>query len=149
LQVILDVWEREPSISTALLERVKIGTPHIAGYSLDGKVAGAHMLLQACAEFLGVSQSGKLLTSASIELSVSSSGVAGLREALLAVYNPSRDDANLRAWAGSGESLGQVFDRLRKNYPERREIATAVITNAEELDTPTRRLLAAAGFRFD
>ena len=49
---VLDVWENEPSIDVELLQRVALGTPHIAGYSFDGKVAGTRMLYDAlCGHF--------------------------------------------------------------------------------------------------
>ncbi|NOY83717.1 MAG: 4-phosphoerythronate dehydrogenase, partial [Nitrospirae bacterium] len=51
---ILDVWSNEPSINWALLEKVEIGTPHIAGYSLDGKVAGVQMVYESACAALGV-----------------------------------------------------------------------------------------------
>ena len=52
LTVVLDVWEGEPAISEALLQKVDIGTPHIAGYSLDGKLRGTDMIYRAaCAHF--------------------------------------------------------------------------------------------------
>src|SRR5690606_6233361 len=42
LRVMLDVWESEPAINLDLLQRVTLATPHIAGYSFDGKLAGTH-----------------------------------------------------------------------------------------------------------
>jgi erythronate-4-phosphate dehydrogenase len=48
--VVLDVWENEPNIDTQLLKIVDIGTPHIAGYSLDGKVAGMIMIYKSACE---------------------------------------------------------------------------------------------------
>ena len=50
---VLDVWEGEPNIDVGLLGEVGLGTPHIAGYSLDGKVNGTVMLYEAVCEFLG------------------------------------------------------------------------------------------------
>ena len=51
---ILDVWENEPDIDADLLKLVDIATPHIAGYSFDGKVNGTAMIYRACAEFFGM-----------------------------------------------------------------------------------------------
>src|SRR5690606_6723194 len=45
--VMLDVWENEPTPDLALLQRTALATPHIAGYSYDGKVAGTIMLYHA------------------------------------------------------------------------------------------------------
>ena len=50
--VVLDVWENEPEIDVSLLNEVAIGTPHIAGYSLDGKVNGTIMLYRQLCRFL-------------------------------------------------------------------------------------------------
>jgi len=51
---VLDVWENEPNIDLELLDRVDIGTPHIAGYSFDGKVNATVMLYEAACAFLQV-----------------------------------------------------------------------------------------------
>ncbi|MCI0514383.1 4-phosphoerythronate dehydrogenase, partial [candidate division KSB1 bacterium] len=45
--LILDVWENEPEIDLELLKLVEIGTPHIAGYSYDGKINGTRMIYEA------------------------------------------------------------------------------------------------------
>jgi phosphoglycerate dehydrogenase-like enzyme len=47
LQVALDVWESEPQINTELLDLVSLATPHIAGYSDEGKIRGTSMLYEA------------------------------------------------------------------------------------------------------
>src|SRR5690606_5779011 len=54
VRVVLDVWEGEPAIDCDLLARVTLGTPHIAGYSLDGKIAGTRMMLEACCRYFDV-----------------------------------------------------------------------------------------------
>ncbi|MCJ7729025.1 MAG: 4-phosphoerythronate dehydrogenase, partial [Sedimentisphaerales bacterium] len=51
--VVLDVWENEPNIDCELLRIVGISTPHIAGYSLDGKIAGMIMIYNAACEHIG------------------------------------------------------------------------------------------------
>ncbi|KZZ47719.1 erythronate-4-phosphate dehydrogenase, partial [Oleiphilus sp. HI0085] len=51
---ILDVWEREPELNVELARKVFIGTPHIAGYSFDGKVLGTEMVYRALCQFLGL-----------------------------------------------------------------------------------------------
>jgi len=50
--VFLDTWEQEPGISRELLRRVDLATPHIAGYSVEGRLRGTQMILDAaCAHF--------------------------------------------------------------------------------------------------
>jgi erythronate-4-phosphate dehydrogenase len=48
--VVLDVWENEPQYDPALLDWAAIATPHIAGYSFDGKVTGTRMIQHAAVE---------------------------------------------------------------------------------------------------
>ena len=49
--VVLDVWENEPNIDVELLGQVDLASPHIAGYSFDGKIAGLIMIYRAVCEF--------------------------------------------------------------------------------------------------
>lgn len=51
---ILDVWRSEPNINKTLLENALVVTPHIAGYSKEGKENGTQMVVRAAAEFLGI-----------------------------------------------------------------------------------------------
>lgn len=51
---VLDVWEKEPAIDATLLPHVAIGTAHVAGYSLDGKVNAVKMVYYALCAHLGV-----------------------------------------------------------------------------------------------
>ena len=53
-KVALDVWEEEPAINTELLAQVDIGTPHIAGHSLEGKQRGSVQVYQALSQYLNV-----------------------------------------------------------------------------------------------
>jgi erythronate-4-phosphate dehydrogenase len=57
LRAALDVWEHEPQLDRALLARVLIGTPHIAGYAHDGKLRGARQVYAALRAFLGAGAS--------------------------------------------------------------------------------------------
>ncbi len=54
--IVLDCWENEPNISNELLNKVLLGTPHIAGYSVDGKANGTRMAAEAVCRFFGISQ---------------------------------------------------------------------------------------------
>lgn len=51
---VVDVWRNEPNIDLALLSSVTIGTPHIAGYSLQGKAMGSALAVRAIAKYLGI-----------------------------------------------------------------------------------------------
>ncbi|MEK7996351.1 MAG: 4-phosphoerythronate dehydrogenase, partial [Planctomycetota bacterium] len=52
--IVLDVWENEPAIDLELLKMVDIGTPHVAGYSLDGKIGGLIMIYKSVCEYFGL-----------------------------------------------------------------------------------------------
>jgi len=122
LTAVLDVWEPEPGLSLALLDKVAIGTAHIAGYSLEGKARGTTQVFEAFSQFIGQPQKvplEELLPAPEFPV-VSFSGElneARLLRLIHLVYDVRRDDAPLRRVAGkAGE-----FDKLRKFYEERRE----------------------------
>lgn len=150
LRVVLDVWEGEPALHAGLPERVTIATPHIAGYAWDGKLAGTRMLLEACSRYLHMplpdppaAEPGPLLADAA-----GLEGAALLRAAVLAVYDVREDDRRLRAVLAAGEGAAG-FDRLRRDYPRRRELSVLRIAGWEALPAPARALLSALGARAD
>lgn len=144
LSVILDVWEPEPELSLALLDLVDIGTPHIAGYSLEGKARGTTQVFEAYSEFIGQPQHIALseLLPVPEMASVTVHGAldqAKLKRLMHLVYDVRRDDAPLRRVAGqTGE-----FDRLRKHYQERREWSSLCVKCD---DNASVELLNALGF---
>ena len=130
LQVVLDVWEPEPEISQPLLARVALGTPHIAGYSYDGKLKGTEMIYQALCGHLSVEPqktvSDLVQPLADNRLVVTASDPwDAVKQLIPQVYDIAADDRRLRelstqALAGSANfAIG--FDLLRKHYPMRRE----------------------------
>jgi erythronate-4-phosphate dehydrogenase len=60
LVVFLDTWENEPDISRELLDRVSLATPHIAGYSVEGRLRGTQMILDAACEFFSKTSNWKM-----------------------------------------------------------------------------------------
>ncbi|TNE80325.1 MAG: 4-phosphoerythronate dehydrogenase [Gammaproteobacteria bacterium] len=116
-QVVLDVWEDEPAISLPLLQQVDIGTPHIAGYSWDGKVNGSRMVRDAFCDWLGVTKPEAAPQDELIDLIKMTS----LGRAVLAVYDVAEDDRHMREALLGGGDVAAAFDRLRKSYPQRRE----------------------------
>ena len=147
--VVLDVWEGEPGINVELLRRAAVGTPHIAGYSLDGKANGTEMIYRAACEFIGVAPSWIPAShlppppSPVIEVSAEKRWEEDvLREVVLRAYPIERDAAALRATCDlPPERRGTAFDRLRKEYPVRREFQNFAVRQ-----TP-RTARAQAGLR--
>jgi len=127
--VVLDVWENEPNIDTKLLKMVDIGTPHIAGYSLDGKIAGMIMIYKSACDYFALEPEFDVedfLPEPAVPQLKLDSKTAREQEvlsmAVRQVYSIDRDDAALRRIADEpAEKRGTFFDGLRKNYPVRRE----------------------------
>ncbi len=107
---VLDVWENEPDIDLRLLDRVFIGTPHIAGYSADGKANATRMVLEAFSRFFGIDVPFQADLPALPEAVTATDPVTRQLQA----YNPHRDCEALRACPA-------LFEQLRGDYPLRRE----------------------------
>jgi len=127
---VLDVWENEPDIDQELLNMVDLATPHIAGYSADGKANGAAICVREISSFfnLGIDKnwypSEIPSPSHSRELVLDCRGKTNqeiISEAVLATYSIIRDDEILR------KSV-TTFERQRNNYPVRREFPFYQIT---------------------
>ena len=136
--VALDVWETEPEINLALLKRAALSSPHIAGYSFDGKLLGTRMIYEAAGRFLGASNawdSAPLMPQAPmVQLEIdcqAKSDEQALAEAIVPVCGILSDDRRLRA-AQSTELPAAVraanFDHLRRTYPLRREFPHTTLT---------------------
>jgi erythronate-4-phosphate dehydrogenase len=140
LSVILDVWENEPNISQELLEEVKIATPHIAGYSLEGKVNGTVILYKALCNYLKISSSWSPQLPAVIDkITISNSELQqSLQKVFFSIFNIKKDDSGIRKINKfDGKERGNYFDSLRKNYLLRREFTNYKVrldSNNKELE---------------
>ena len=108
---IIDVWENEPNINSSLLQHAFIATPHIAGYSADGKANATRMALDALCSFFHVEATYEIAPPMPAETTIHASSLA---EAHLQIYNPMVDSCALK-------SMSSSFENLRGNYPLRRE----------------------------
>jgi erythronate-4-phosphate dehydrogenase len=125
----LDVWEGEPNVDLELLSNCAITTPHIAGYSFDGKVNGTRQIYEAACTFLGVKPTwdpAPLLPEPDVPEVHVNGAAASIQSELAAtvtnVYNIVEDDARMRLLLTMPPAeRGPYFDRLRKEYPRRRE----------------------------
>jgi len=141
--LILDVWENEPQIDKQLLAFVEIATPHIAGYSLDGKVRGTEMLYQTLCALLDIEPKHRLkdfVAQAAInQISVSQNMDQALLKSLMhLIFDVRRDDALFRQMIDQPDG----FDTMRKTYQERRELSTLLVHSSVEQTT----LLESLGF---
>ena len=143
----LDVWENEPDFDTELQELLFTGTPHIAGYSLDGKANGTWMSVQAVAEALDLPcRDWRVkeipLPAQPVEFKLDAAGKSFqqvLTEAILYTYNILDDDRRLR-------QSPSTFEAQRSDYPVRREFPafTVELTNATAEQS---RALSDIGFK--
>jgi erythronate-4-phosphate dehydrogenase len=125
-ELVLDVWEGEPQVPAALFERVRCGTPHIAGYSVEGKLRGSWMVYDALAHWFSQSapqsapQPQASWYDGNIETLADVLALLQSRYAMLADHQ--RLEASLVA-----AQPAQEFDQLRKHYPARHELAGTVV----------------------
>lgn len=123
--VVLDVFEHEPEISQQLLDLLRIATPHIAGYSLEGKARGTQMIYEAFCRHFQFEADKDFRTQLPTAEDYFSAGPlkAVLAQRLTQIYDIAADDARLRSCMVDGKVQQQAFDQLRKTYPLRREWA--------------------------
>ncbi len=129
---VIDVWEGEPVIDLELLSSVHIGTPHIAGYSTDGKANGTSMVVNSLGSFFDLPLNNwypaNVPVPSSAEIIIDGAGKteeAVIRQAVLHTYNIKKDDEKLRL-------SPTAFEKLRGDYPLRREFSSysVELTNA-------------------
>ena len=107
---IIDTWEHEPQVNRELLQRAAIATPHIAGYSADGKANATRMALQAVAEFVGK----PFVLDVRPPQLPPKFRYGDVAKGALRLYDPRVDSRRLKEHP-------EDFERLRSQYPLRRE----------------------------
>jgi erythronate-4-phosphate dehydrogenase len=137
LNMVLDVWENEPSINLDLIPYVALATAHIAGHTIEGKARGTEMLYLALCEHLGVVADKKLADylpvaqPSSIDLDKQSMLWPVLEQLVLDVYDISEDDRQFRAEMHGAEE----FRYIRKHYPIRREFSAIAVNTGNLADS--------------
>jgi erythronate-4-phosphate dehydrogenase len=122
--LVLDVWEREPLVSPSICNLADIATPHIAGYSYDGKLLGTKMIYEAFCAFFGLEatalESNLAETSPKLEAPNTTDEEAFLHALGCQMYDLSLDDAAFRPISHLSQDEQPVFfHHLRKHYPKR------------------------------
>jgi erythronate-4-phosphate dehydrogenase len=143
--VVLDVWEGEPNINADLLAATDLGTPHIAGYSFDGKVNGTRTIYRATCGFFGIEPSWEPTLPAppvphlEVAVGAGEDDEDVLRRVVRQIYDITADDAALR-------KDPKEFDKLRAEYPVRREFFNTKLA-LRGANESLRQKFAALGFR--
>ncbi len=132
---ILDVWENEPNINIDLLDKVLLGTPHIAGYSLDGKLNALKQVYDAATQYFGLPAHWQSeftsIPSDSAQIKIPrglSNAEDILNLAIRQAYDIELDDFLLREAAALRiPERGKYFMKLRAEYRVRREFLNRVV----------------------
>jgi erythronate-4-phosphate dehydrogenase len=132
---LLDVWENEPRIDTEALLLAAIGTAHVAGYSMDGKMAGVSMVREAVCQYFGISSVWdpamylRAPEPSHIQLNTAQlSDETALHRIVWRAYNVEEDDARLRFILSlPPQAQAAHFTRLRTGYPYRREFSSFTV----------------------
>jgi len=142
----IDCWENEPLVDLELLEMVDLATPHIAGYSKDGKAKGTTVSVQAISRFFGLGidhwQAGPVDLPANTVLNLNGQGLSEeeiISRAVLFTYDIRMDDAPFR-------KNPELFEQLRGDYPVRREYPVYTL-NVRNVPVSTLQKLETMGFR--
>ncbi|MCR5003758.1 MAG: DUF4301 family protein [Bacteroidales bacterium] len=117
--VIIDTWNNEPDIDPELLDMVDVATPHIAGYSFQGKQNGTSMAVRALARFFGFGDLYDYFPETPEEMTKVDIDVTGMAQGACAArfqynYPIFSDDFMLKT-----EPEG--FENLRNHYNYRKE----------------------------
>lgn len=143
---VIDVWENEPEIDIPLMHMSFLATPHIAGYSADGKANGISMIVKdLCESFdipLGDWYPSEVPAPTEPVLTIDCNGKSTeeiLRRAVFHTYNIIEDDIRLRFDPSH-------FEKERENYPVRREFSCYTV-DLKDGNEEVRNLLTSVGFK--
>ena len=143
---VIDVWEKEPDIDTGLLSKVSLATPHIAGYSTDGKANGTAVVVNSLCRFFNLPLDNWYPSNVPLPvypvIVIDGSGRTRedvIREAVLHTYDIKSDDRAFRQ-----DPSG--FEKQRGNYPLRREFPSYSVIPANTSGN-VRTALESLGFR--
>jgi erythronate-4-phosphate dehydrogenase len=143
---VIDVWENEPDIDTELMQLCQLTTPHIAGYSTDGKANGTAMVVNSLSKYFGLPLKnwypGNVPAPVNPCISIDCAGmskeqIAGA--AVLHTYNIEQDSKRLRHSPSD-------FEKLRGDYPLRREF-TSYTVDLKGANEEVKRVLKDIGFK--
>jgi len=143
---VCDCWENEPEIDLELLALTDLATPHIAGYSKDGKATGTQMSVQSISEYFGLGlnnwQPAGVESPAHPLIELDGTALNEqeiISKAILSTYDIRKDDALLR-------QNPALFEQLRGDYPTRREFPAFTI-HANHVGNEVLDILRNFGFR--
>jgi erythronate-4-phosphate dehydrogenase len=154
LRAIIDVWTNEPSVNTALLLEADIATPHIAGYSTDGRLGATATIADALRRIAGAQRHETTPPDLpdpgvpEVHIAPGMDRMTAVQLAVLSSYDVRSDAIVLRRLAlGDAASLARGFSEARNTYPLRREFAAHRVVVPPDTTPVTRAALDALGFQ--
>ncbi len=148
-KLVLDVWENEPQLNLELLDKVWFGTPHIAGYSADGKANGSSMVVQALSKKFNLPlnnwqpENVPLPENTTIsKLPKDEETIISVAKAILETYDVENDSYMLK-------KNPNKFEEQRGNYPIRREFHIWKLLPKENYRDEVWEMLLELGFKAD
>ncbi len=145
---VIDVWENEPDIDTGFMANTFIATPHIAGYSTDGKANGTAMAVNSLCKYFNLPPVNwypdDIPVPSDTEISIDGNNKSAediIREAVSHTYKIEEDDKKFRSSPGD-------FEQQRGNYPLRREFPSYSV-NLRNCNSKTLTMLTDMGFKID
>jgi erythronate-4-phosphate dehydrogenase len=121
MQAAIDVWQHEPTINTDLLKSTSLATPHIAGYSLPGKLRGSYAVVSALCKHFNLPLPA-LPAAVKVPLFTQYDHLSDYLNAVQAQVDIAGLSQRFVEQFGIGSAVtGQQFDLFRKHYPLRSE----------------------------
>jgi erythronate-4-phosphate dehydrogenase len=151
---VIDVWENEPNIDPEILSMVTIGTPHIAGYSIEGKINAVRMVRETFCKYFNIDSSwdpmDELSPTLVTDISVSSDPLSTeeiLHQVIKQCYNIIYDDKQLRDMLKIADmEHGKYFKNLRTGYRMRHEYSNVTVHLSQQ-HASLREIFVALGFK--
>ena len=155
--LVLDVFNGEPVIDQALAASADIITPHIAGYSLQGKLNGTTQVSAAFRQYFGITDTWSPTHPGPVRPDIHYPGPSAQAGApvadsvfrhhcLASAYDMMADDRRLRQSFQEADP-GKAFDRLRRDYPIRHEFTEFKVHGVPEEKRELRSRLSTLGFQ--
>jgi erythronate-4-phosphate dehydrogenase len=132
LLVFLDTWENEPNLLRELLQRVDLATPHIAGYSVEGRLRGTQMVLDAASDHFNLSSNWHMTQQfppdRHLNLKATDSATSAWHDLFYQHFDIWRDHEAFTAGNDlDAASFARHFDALRRVYPDRLEYERFIV----------------------
>ena len=152
-KLILDVWENEPSINIGLLENTRVGTAHIAGYSFEGKVNGTKMVYDSLCQYYNIKPTWRpdlpKIEQVDLRIPDGKTDEERVYKLFVKIYDIQNDESKLREiFKYTLNEQAGYFDKLRKEYPIRREFSNYTV-HLSHADSHLKQFLECFRFKVE